>query len=142
MLKTFLYLLWLPLLAQNATGPSPEVRAQMEEQAAALQAMLQKTPKSPFSQEALRVTPPQGGWKMGMVSWVTSDKNGLIYLLQRGDKADPVVVVNKDGKVVRSWGKGMYTMPHAIRVDPQGSVWTTDAASSMVYKFSSDGKKL
>jgi hypothetical protein len=26
----------------------------------------------------------------------------------------------------------MYTMPHAIRVDPQGDVWTTGAASSMV----------
>lgn len=142
MLKTILYLLWLPLLAQNTTGPSPAVRAQMEKQTAELQATLQKTAKSLLSQEALKVTPPQGGWEMGMVSWVTSDKNGLIYLLQRGDKADPVVVVNKDGKVVRSWGKGMYTMPHAIRVDPQGNVWTTDAASSMVYKFSPDGKKL
>jgi DNA-binding beta-propeller fold protein YncE len=79
---------------------------------------------------------------MGMVSWVTSDKGGLIYLLQRGDTADPVVVVNKEGKGIRSWGKGMYTMPHAIRVDPQGNVWTTDAASSMVYKFTPDGKKL
>ena len=36
----------------------------------------------------------------------------------------------------------MYTMPHAIRIDPQGNVWTTDAASSMVYKFSPEGKKL
>jgi hypothetical protein len=79
---------------------------------------------------------------MGMVSWVTSDKNGLIYLLQRGDNADPVIVVNKDGRVLRSWGKGMYTMPHAIRIDPQGNVWTTDAASSMVYKFTPDGKTL
>ena len=33
-------------------------------------------------------------------------------------------------------------MPHAIRLDPQGNVWTTDAASSMVYKFSNEGKLL
>jgi len=79
---------------------------------------------------------------MGMVSWVASDRNGLIYLLQRGDKADPVIVVDRAGTIVRSWGKGMYTMPHAIRVDPQGNVWTTDAASSMVYKFSPEGKTL
>src|SRR5438105_4025483 len=136
MLKTILYLLLLPLLAQTPNGPSPEVRAQMEKQTAELQAILQKTTKSPFNQEALKVTPPQTDWEMGMVSWVTSDKNGLIYLLQRGDKADPVIVLNKEGKVVRSWGKGMYTMPHAIRIDPQGNVWTTDAPSSMVYKFS------
>ena len=66
----------------------------------------------------------------------------MIYLLQRGDKADPVIVLDRDGKVVRSWGKGMYTTPHAIRLDPQGNVWTTDAASSMVYKFSPEGKLL
>ena len=53
-----------------------------------------------------------------------------------------MIVVDRDGKVVRSWGKGMYTTPHAIRIDPQGNVWTTDAASSMVYKFSPEGKKL
>ena len=33
-------------------------------------------------------------------------------------------------------------MPHAIRLDPQGNVWTTDAASSMVYKFSPQGQLL
>jgi hypothetical protein len=140
--NTIVLLIGLFWFGQNPNGVSAEVRAQMEKQTAELQALLQKTPKSAFARESLKVTPPQAGWEMGMVSWVTSDKNGLIYLLQRGDKADPVIVLNKDGKVVRSWGKGMYTMPHAIRVDPQGNIWTTDAASSMVYKFSPDGKKL
>ena len=142
MLKTIIYLMLAPLLGQNPNAIPPEVRAKMEAQTAQLQEILQKSQKLPNAQETLKVTPPQAGWEMGMVSWVTSDKNGLIYLLQRGDKADPVIVLNKEGKVVRSWGKGMYTMPHAIRVDPQGNVWTTDAASSMVYKFSPDGKKL
>ena len=73
---------------------------------------------------------------------MASDKTGLIYLLQRGDQADPVIIVDRNGKIVRSWGKGMYTTPHAIRIDPQGNVWTTDAASSMVYKFSPEGKTL
>jgi DNA-binding beta-propeller fold protein YncE len=77
-----------------------------------------------------------------MVSWIAADRQGLIYLLQRGDKADPIVVMNRDGKVVRSWGAGMYVMPHAIRIDPQGNVWTTDAASSKVIKFSPNGGKL
>lgn len=119
-----------------------QVQAHMEKQTAELKAILENAQKSPLVEEPLKVRPPQAGWEMGMVSWVTSDKNGLIYLLQRGDKADPVIVVNKDGRVLRSWGKGMYTMPHAIRIDPQGNVWTTDAASSMVYKFTPDGKTL
>src|SRR5438128_2231850 len=107
MLKTIINLLVLPLLLQNPNGIPPEVRAHMEKQTAELQAILQKAPKSPLNQEAIKVTAPQSGWEMAMVSWVTSDKNGLIYLLQRGDKADPVIVLNKDGKVVHSWGKGM-----------------------------------
>jgi DNA-binding beta-propeller fold protein YncE len=132
----------LALLTQNPNAQSPEVRARMEAQTAELRAILQKTTKLPYERVGLKPVAPQGGWEIGMVSWVASDKNGLIYLLQRGDKADPVVVMSRDGKVVRSWGKGMYTMPHAIRIDPQGNVWTTDAASSMVYKFSPEGKKL
>ena len=140
--KYLVYVLLLPVWLQNRGGITPEVRAQMEKQTIELRSILAQARKAPLAQSALNVTPPQPGWEMGMVSWVTSDKNGLIYLLQRGDKANPVVVVGRDGKVVRSWGQGMYKMPHAIRVDPQGNVWTTDAASSMVYKFSPEGKKL
>ena len=115
----------------------------MDAQNAELRAILREAPKLPFEQGAITViAPQQEGWALGMVSWVAADRNGLVYLLQRGDKADPIVVLDRAGKVVRSWGKGMYTTPHAIRLDPQGNVWTTDAASSMVYKFSPDGKSL
>jgi sugar lactone lactonase YvrE len=69
-------------------------------------------------------------------------KDGLLYILQRGEKADPVLVVNRDGKIVRSWGKGMFTIPHSIRIDPAGYVWTVDAASSKVLKFTPSGEKL
>jgi streptogramin lyase len=82
------------------------------------------------------------GVELGMVSWVTSAKDGTVYLLQRGDKADPVLAIDRAGTVLRSWGKGRYVMPHAIRVDPQGNVWTTDAASSHVIKYSPTGQVL
>jgi DNA-binding beta-propeller fold protein YncE len=79
---------------------------------------------------------------LGTVSSVASDRNGVIYVLQRGDKADPVIVVDRDGRVLRSWGKGMFTVPHSIRIDPAGNIWTVDAGSSVVFKFSPEGKKL
>ena len=82
------------------------------------------------------------GVELGMVSWVASAKDGTVYLLQRGDKADPVIAIDRAGKVLRSWGKNRYVMPHAIRVDPQGNVWTTDAATSHVTKYSSTGQVL
>jgi 6-phosphogluconolactonase (cycloisomerase 2 family) len=79
---------------------------------------------------------------IGTVSSVAADRNGVIYVLQRGDKADPVIAVDKEGKVLRSWGKGMYTVPHSVRVDPEGNIWTVDAGSSVLLKFSPEGKKL
>src|SRR5688572_21253223 len=138
----FLYLLFAFLLLQNPNTMPPEERAKLDAQNTALREMLVKAPRLPLEPGPIAVQGPQEGWALGMVSWVAADKNGLIYLLQRGDKADPVIVLDRTGKVVRSWGKGLYTTPHAIRVDPQGNVWTTDAASSIVYKFSPEGKTL
>jgi hypothetical protein len=128
---------------QNPATQSAEERARLELQNARLRALLEHAPKLPFQSQPILVTPPaRDGWALGMVSWVAADRNGLVYLLQRGDTADPVVVIGANGEVLRSWGKGMFTTPHAIRIDPQGNVWTTDAASSMVYKFSPEGKTL
>ncbi len=140
-LRFFIAML-VPFLLQNANSMTPEERAKMEAQNSALRAMLQSAEKLPLEQTPLTVQAPAAGWALGMVSWVAADRDGRIYLLQRGDKADPIIVVDASGKIVRSWGKGMFTTPHAIRVDPQGNVWTTDAASSMVYKFSPEGKTL
>lgn len=132
-----------PLWFQNPAGLSPEERARMDAQNAALREIVKQAPKLPLQSGALDVTAPSTpGWALGMVSWVAAGPDGLIYLLQRGEQADPVIVVDRNGAIVRSWGKGLYTTPHAIRIDPQGNVWTTDAASSMVYKFSPQGAKL
>ena len=90
----------------------------------------------------IKIQSPGSGWELAYPSAVTMDDEGLFYILQRGDKADPVLVVDKDGKIVRSWGKGMYEIPHSIRIDPQGNIWTTDSGSSMIYKFTPQGKKL
>jgi len=133
--------LWLLLpvvttFAQDLAKLPPAERAKAEAQNTALQAMLQSAPKLPLRETAIK------GWAPGLVSWVAADRNGLIYLLQRTEWTDPVVVLDGKGAIVRSWGKGMFTTPHAIRIDPQGHVWTTDAASSMVYEFSPEGKKL
>lgn len=104
--------------------------------------MVQRSPELPLQAVELKAQPPGAGWQLGMVSWIAVDRTGLIYLLQRGDKADPIVVLDREGRVVRSWGKGMYTKPHAIRIDSEGNVWTADAATSIVYEFSPKGKKL
>ena len=79
---------------------------------------------------------------VGTVSSVAIDRAGVIYVLQRGDKADPVIAVDKEGKTLRSFGKGMFTVPHSVRIDGDGNVWTVDAGSSTILKFTPQGKKL
>jgi len=79
---------------------------------------------------------------LGTISSVAADRNGVIYVLQRGDKLDPVIALDHDGRILRSWGKGMFTVPHSIRVDAEGNLWTIDAGSSVILKFSPEGKKL
>ena len=143
LLRLLLLAMLAPAGFQNPKTLPPEERARMEAQNSALLDMLKAATILPYKPAPIVVQPPaQDAWALGMVSWIAADKNGMIYLLQRGDKADPVIVIDQAGKVVRSWGKGMYSTPHAIRLDPQGHVWTTDAASSMVYKFSPDGQLL
>ena len=36
----------------------------------------------------------------------------------------------------------MFTNPHSVRLDPEGNVWTVDSGSSVVLKFSTQGKLL
>jgi hypothetical protein len=122
--------------AQDLTRLTPAERAQLEAQDTALKALLQHTRKLPMEATAVK------GWTMGRVSWIAADRNGLIYLLQRGDKADPVIVMNRSGGIVRSWGKGLFTTPHAIRIDRRGNIWTVDAGNSMVHEFSPEGEAL
>jgi DNA-binding beta-propeller fold protein YncE len=115
--------------------------AAQDDPAAKLRTLLEATPRLPIDQVPLTARLP-ADWALGTVSSVAADRNGVIYVLQRGEKADPVIAVNKEGRVLRSWGKGMFTVPHGIRVDPDGNIWTVDAGSSMVLKFSPEGKKL
>jgi len=94
----------------------------------------QEAPRLPLEQVPLN--------SVGTVSSVAMDRSGVIYVLQRGDQADPVIAVDKTGKTLRSWGKGLFTVPHSVRVDADGNIWTVDAGSSVILKFTPEGKKL
>lgn len=131
---------FLPLILSLAAAAADDIP--LPEQTVHLRALVAKSPRLPLTKTNLAVRTPAAGWGLEMVSSVATGADGTIYLLQRGDKADPVVAVSPQGKVLRSWGKGLYKIPHAIRVDPAGNVWTVDAASSMIYKFTPHGKEL
>ena len=81
-------------------------------------------------------------WRFGRVSAVAVDKAGNVYACQRGPKADPVVVFDASGKFIRSWGKGLFSIPHGMRIDRNGHVWVTDTGYHMVMEFTAEGKLL
>ena len=82
------------------------------------------------------------GWKFGRVSAVALDSAGNVYVFHRGAKADPVVIFDPQGKFLRSWGKGVFSNPHGIRIDKHDHVWVTDTGHHLVMEFTTEGKLL
>ena len=105
----------------------------------ALRKLTDAAPRLLFERVELKVSPPL---TLEGISAVAADKSGNLYVLHRPKDGDPVVVLDPSGRQLRSWGRGMFKIPHGIRVDPSGNVWTVDAHTSMVYKFSPEGRKL
>jgi streptogramin lyase len=71
---------------------------------------------------------------------VASDGKGLIFVLRRSEP--PVLVYNREGKLVDSWGTGLFVDDHNIDVDRFGFVWIGDRNGQIVYKFTKDGKQV
>jgi DNA-binding beta-propeller fold protein YncE len=78
--------------------------------------------------------------EVGAMSSVAVDADDRIYVLHRG--APPLVAFDKDGKYVSSWGQGLFKVPHGLRVDREGNIWTTDNGNHVLRKFSREGRLL
>jgi streptogramin lyase len=79
---------------------------------------------------------------LGWISSVASGPEGLVYVLHRDLSQDPVVVLDRTGTRLASWGSGLYATPHSVRVDGVGNVWTVDSGTSRVLAFAPDGTEL
>jgi NHL repeat len=82
------------------------------------------------------------GFEFGRVSSIATDKQGNVYVFHRGRRGDPLIIFDKDGKYLRSWGKGMFVNPHNIRFDAEENLWITDNMGHQVFKCTKDGKVL
>jgi peptidylamidoglycolate lyase len=81
------------------------------------------------------------GFAFGQVSGVGVDSHNHVLVFHRGDP--PLMCFDgKTGKLLRSWGEGMFTTPHGLAVDHQDNLWVTDVGHHQVYKFSHDGALL
>src|SRR5215831_3763793 len=64
-----------------------------------------------------------------------------------GSSLDPILKFDAAGTLVKSFGAGLFLLPHGLHVDRAGNVWVTDGLGRpgkghQVFKFSPDGKVL
>ena len=78
------------------------------------------------------------GWSLVEVVGVASDSRGRLYVFNRGEH--PLVVLNRDGTFVESWGEGAFTRPHGITIGPDDAVYLTDDLDHTVRKYTPEGK--
>ena len=117
----------------------------------------QSNTTNPFRSQYDWGTLPDGR-EWGATSAVYPSPDGNIWVAERcgantcvGSDVDPVLLFDPDGNVLRSFGGGMISWPHGIFVEPDGSVWITDASiggaediglGHTVMKFSPQGELL
>lgn len=88
------------------------------------------------------------------VTAVEMGKDGSIFVIYRcfqnscaGRPEAPILKYDQSGKLLKSWGAGMFVFPHGSTLDSEGNLWVTDAGGAegkghQVLKFSPEGELL
>jgi len=75
---------------------------------------------------------------------VSVDSQDRVYCFNRNPQ-HPVVIFDRGGNFVGSWGAGLSQFPHAIRIvreNGRDAVWLTDEHHAQFMKFTTDGELL
>jgi sugar lactone lactonase YvrE len=80
---------------------------------------------------------------------IAAGPDGNLYVLTRcirnsctGRKEPPILKFSPEGKLLASWGVGLFDFPHNLTIDADGHVWTTDEGNHVVRKFTPTGELL
>ncbi|MDX1383155.1 MAG: hypothetical protein R3190_05880 [Thermoanaerobaculia bacterium] len=124
--------------------------------AAATTALAQNHAPNPYRvDEGWAEDPPGREWGSTSAVYPAQDGSGNIWVAERcganscvgQDSLDPILLYSPEGKVLRSFGAGLFVWPHGIFVDGENNVWVTDARGEggkghQVHKFSEKGELL
>jgi hypothetical protein len=80
------------------------------------------------------------GWEFTDVAAVGVDRDDNVHVFNRG--AHPMVVFDRAGNFLRSWGEGIFARPHGLHIAPDGCFYCTDDGDHTVRKCTPDGKVL
>ena len=78
------------------------------------------------------------GWAFGDVAAVEVDKQDRVYVFNRGEH--PMIVFDRQGNFLRSWGEGLFARAHGLHVGPDEHLYCTDDGDHTVRKCTLDGK--
>jgi len=79
-------------------------------------------------------------WPFTDVAGVGVDSKDRVYVFNRSQH--PVMVFDKDGNFIRSWGEGVFARPHGVFIDSDDVIWCTDDWDHTVRRFDTNGNLL
>jgi DNA-binding beta-propeller fold protein YncE len=76
----------------------------------------------------------------GDASGIGVDSRDRVYVLTRNDSQ--VLVFERDGTFLHSWGQGMFSGAHGLTVGPDDSIYCVDNGAHWVQKFTPEGNSV
>ena len=80
------------------------------------------------------------GWEMPAAA-VAVDSQDRVFVFNRSPE-HPIIIFDRDGNYLSSWGDGLIAFAHAIRIDKDDNVWLVDRNHGQVMKFTAQGEPL
>jgi len=80
------------------------------------------------------------GWSFLEVADVAVDSQDRVYVFSRGEH--PMMVFDRDGNFLASWGEGLFKRPHGITIGPDDTLYCVDDVDHTVSKFTLEGQVL
>ena len=80
------------------------------------------------------------GWEFGWIPAVAVDSQDRIYVYSRSEH--PMVVFDRDGNFIDSWGDDILKDAHGIFIDADDNIYCTERDTHVMRKFTTDGELL
>ncbi|MBI2217580.1 MAG: hypothetical protein HYU51_09815 [Candidatus Rokubacteria bacterium] len=80
------------------------------------------------------------GWSFVEATSVAVDQQDNVVVFNRGEH--PIIVFDRGGRFLRSWGEGAVRRAHGIMVGPDGAYWLTDDLHHTIRQFTPEGTLL
>ncbi len=80
------------------------------------------------------------GWEWGHTSGTAVDAQDNVFVFNR--TAHPVIIYDRQGNFLRSWGEGVFKRPHGVFITAEQHVWGSDDLAHVVRRFDLQGQLL